>query len=161
MLYWALNGAEKEKDNGIMGNVYLETELKHRLDNAMAREKERLQQAKHRRNVAAMVDFTSNLLSLVGRRNGVRYMPVTDSLAQYGNDYSKAVQRYNCALNDYKGAIAGNYLRERLAAQAQAKQPVDGFSKNMPSALGKSRIDKVFKNSRTIKSNDYVFAKFR
>ena len=46
-----------------MGNVYLETELQQRLDSAMEREKERLQQARHRRNVAAVVDFTSNLLS--------------------------------------------------------------------------------------------------
>ena len=150
-----------------MGNVYLETELQQRLDSAMKREKERLQQARHRRNVAAIVDFTSNLLSLAGRRNGVRYLPVTNSLAQHGNEYSKALERYNGVLNDYKGVIAGNLLRERLAAnkrvasQFQSRQPVGSFGKNTPSILDKARIEKVLNNSRTIKSNDYVSGKFR
>ena len=50
-----------------MSNPVFEDELKRRLNSAMAREKERMQQARHRRDVAAMVDFTSNLLSLMGR----------------------------------------------------------------------------------------------
>ena len=150
-----------------MANVYFENELKRRLDSAMAREKERLQSAKHRRNVAAMVDFTSNLLSLVGREKGARYMPVTNSLAQHGGEYAKALQRYNGMLNDYKGVIAGNLLRERLAANKQVvakPRPVQSVGtpgKYAPSLLDRSRIDKVLNKSRTIKNKDYVSVKFR
>lgn len=150
-----------------MSNMDFHAELKERLDNAMAREKERLRQAKHRRNVAALVDFTSNLLSLVGRRYGVQYMPVTNSQAQYGNAYNKALQRYNESLNDYKGVVAGNLLRERLATNrylappVQSGQAVGGFGKNTPPLIDKARVAKVFNNSRTIKNKDYVFSKSR
>ena len=150
-----------------MSNSVFEDELKRRLESATVRENERLQQARQRRNVAAMVDFASNLLSLVGREKGVRYLPVTNSVALHGNAYNAALQRYNESLNDYKGVIAGNMLRERLAAnkrvasQFQSRQPVGSFGKNTPSVLDKARIEKVLNNSRTIKSNDYVSGKFR
>lgn len=150
-----------------MNNVVFEDELKRRLERAMVREKERLLQARHRRNVAAMVDFASNLLSLAGRGKGVRYMPVTNALAQHGNAYSAALQRYNESLNDYRGEIAGNILRERLAANrlvtspAQKKLFVGSLPDNTPPLIDKMRIDKVFNNCRTIKSNDYVSAKSR
>ena len=144
-----------------MNNMVFEDELKRRLDSAMAREKERLQQARHRRNVSAIVDFTSNLLSLVGREKGVRYLPVTNSLAQHGNAYDKALQRYNETMNDYKGVIAGNLLRERLVAQPAPKRPAGNFGTKVNSFIDRMRTNKILNNSRTIKSNDYVFGKFR
>ncbi len=150
-----------------MANVYFENELKRRLDSAMAREKERLQQSRYRRNAAAIVDFTSNLLSLVGRGKGVRYMPVTNTMAQHGGEYAKALQRYNETLNDYKGVIAGNLLRERLAAnkrvaaRSQPVPPVVISGENTPAVIDGARIDKVFNKSRTNKNKDYVSVKFR
>ena len=149
-----------------MSNSVFEDELKRRLESAMVRENERLQQARQRRNVAAMVDFASNLLSLVGREKGVRYLPVTNSMALHGNAYNAALQRYNESLNDYKGVIAGNMLRERLAAnkrvaaQKQPREHVGNLGKGTPSFLDKVRVNNVFNSSRTIKSNDYVFDKF-
>ena len=149
-----------------MSNPVFEDELKRRLDGAMAREKERLQQARHRRDVAAMVDFTSNLLSLVGRAKGVRYMPVSNSLAQHGAAYATALQRYGETMKDYKGVIAGNLLRERLAAGKRAaiqtvpKQPPGRLAKSVSSIIDRTRVNKVLDKSRTNKSNDYVFGKF-
>ena len=134
-----------------MSNPVFEDELKRRLNSAMAREKERMQQARHRREVAAMVDFTSNLLSLMGRAKGVRHMPVTNSLAQHGAVYDKALQRYDETMKDYKGVIAGNLLRERLVAQPAPKRPAGNFGKKVNSFIDRMRTNKILNNSRTIK----------
>ena len=74
-----------------MNNMSFDNELRRRLNNVMEREKERERLAKHRRNVAAMVDFTSNLLSLVGRGNGVRHLPAAVSVAQNNDTYDKVL----------------------------------------------------------------------
>ena len=136
-----------------MSNPVFEDELKRRLNSAMAREKERMQQARHRRDVAAMVDFTSNLLSLMGRAKGVRHMPVTNSLAQHGAVYDKALQRYDETMKDYKGVIAGTLLREHFAAgrraktQAAPKQPPGRLAKIVSSFLDRARVNKVLDKS--------------
>ena len=151
-----------------MNNMCFDNELRRRLNNVMEREKERERLAKHRRNVAAMVDFTSNLLSLVGRGNGVRHLPAAVSVAQNNDTYDKVLKRYNDSLKDYKGELAGALLRKRL----EANKSVAGFGDNLQQCNslrrgttslygGKEGVNNVLNNSRTIKDKNYVFGKFR
>ena len=151
-----------------MNNMCFDNELRRRLNNVMEREKERTQLAKHRRNVAAMVEFTSNLLSLVGRGNGVRHLPAAVPVAQNNDTYDKVLKRYNDSLKDYKGELAGALLRKRL----ETNKSVAGFGDNPQQCNslrrgttslygGKEGVNNVLNNSRTIKDKNYVFGKFK
>ena len=81
--------------------------LKDRLNLAMKHEKARLDEARRKRNVAAFVDFASNLISLAGYSKGARFSLATDMQPVYDKAYAQAKERYRNALLDYKGKIAG------------------------------------------------------
>lgn len=134
-----------------MSNRYVDNELRQMLDSAMERERERLKKASHRRNVAAMVDFASNLISLVGRSKGVRAMPVTNIQSQYHKSYGAALERYNKAMRDYKGIIAGDLFRQRLAAnkkiRPQQPQPSPGKIDTSAFSLRKKNFDFEMNNN--------------
>lgn len=88
--------------------------LKERLEKAKEKEKLRLQEAKRKRNVAAVVDFASNLLSLVGYENGARYPLGTSLLSKQQPLYMQAKENYAKAMNDYQGKIAEMNLFRRM-----------------------------------------------
>ncbi len=97
-----------------MGNSSIENSLLQRYANALELEKKRTDEARHRRNVSAVTDFASNLISLIGRNKGARYSVATNNLPKYQNLYDSMRDRYNSAMLDYKAAIAENNLRRRI-----------------------------------------------
>lgn len=70
------------------------------------RDKTRLKEAKRKRDVAAMVDFASNLLALAGYSKGARVSLATENLPEYEKLYKQTKERYNSAMRDYNGQIA-------------------------------------------------------
>ncbi len=101
-----------------------------------------------RRDVAAIVDFATNLLAQVGRNKGLRYK-VAGRAATEGavNEFEKAQERYRRALVDYKGAIASDNLKNS-----------SWWSDSTSSASGTLRLPEFLKpQSRTpYKKGTYV-----
>ena len=98
--------------------------LHQRYQAAKEREQQRLKEARHRRNVAAVVDFASSLISLAGRRRGARYPIATNNLSKYQELYDNVRERYNSVMQDYKAAIADNNLRQRVSSNGAAVETV-------------------------------------
>ena len=90
--------------------------LYNRYRDAKQREEQRLREAKHRRNVAAVIDFASSLISLVGKKRGARYPVATNNLPRYQELYDNVRERYSGMMQDYRAAIADNHLRQRLSS---------------------------------------------
>ncbi|MBR6691312.1 MAG: hypothetical protein IKL75_01585 [Bacteroidaceae bacterium] len=90
--------------------------MQQRYKNAIAREKRRVQEARHKTNVAAVLDFTSTLMSMLGRNIGARYPLSTNLMSEYHRQYGNAKDRYNAMLVDYNGFVANEKLRQGLGA---------------------------------------------
>lgn len=91
-----------------MRNSYIKEELKRMAEGVSIRRSEQQRAERHRRNVAALVDFTSNLINVLGN-SGV------SSFNQPSKNHKGSFNRFNSSLRDYKGAIAGNMFRTRFA----------------------------------------------
>ena len=87
-----------------MSNIYIEKELQEMYNNASMREKER---QRHKRNVAAIADFASNLITILGRTKGNK---------PHRNN-NKIFKKYKTAVTDYKGTIAGDLFRTKLMSR--------------------------------------------
>ena len=94
-----------------MSDYGFDSIMRQHYDNAVKREKKRVEEARRKKNVAAVVDFTSNLLSLIARGKGVRYPFSTNLMPEYKKMYDKAKERYGELLLDFNGKIAGGKLR--------------------------------------------------
>lgn len=88
--------------------------FQERIEKAKEAEEKRMKEARRVRNVAAMVDFATNLVSLVGYNKGSRYTIGTSLLGKQLPLYLQARQNFDKAMNDYKGVIAKNGLLKRL-----------------------------------------------
>lgn len=109
-----------------MENMIDYDNLISRLDKAKEDEETRFKEARRQRNVAAFVDFATNLLSLAAYNKGARYRIGTSHLSAVQPQYLKAKENYNRVMNDYKGKIAEiNLLKSikkgRSAASAHAR----------------------------------------
>ena len=91
-----------------MDNAYFKEQLKVMSEGASKRYAEQRKAEKHKRNVAALVDFTSNLFSVLGNSGA-------SSIFSPSRKYNGSFNRYSSSLRDYKGAIAGNMFRTRFA----------------------------------------------
>ena len=110
-----------------MENSYLNDVLGDKLEHLLARRKARVKEASHKRNVAAIVDFTSNLMTLIGNSKGVRHSFATNNFPKYDSLYKSVLAQHKDAMRDFKGAIAGNRLPGGNAASvAKAKKLSDG-----------------------------------
>ena len=89
-----------------MENIIDYDDLKERLDKARDAEEKRFNEAKRQRNVAAFVDFASNLLSFAAYKKGARYSIGTSHLSKQQPLYLQAKAGYDRAMNDYNGKIA-------------------------------------------------------
>lgn len=90
----------------LMENMIDYDNLIGRLDKAKEDEETRFKEARRQHNVAAFVDFATNLLSLAAYNKGARYRIGTSHLSTAQPQYLKAKENYNIAMNDYKGKIA-------------------------------------------------------
>lgn len=98
----------------LMENMIDYDNLIGRLDKAKEDEETRFKEARRQRNVAAFVDFATNLLSLAAYKKGARYRIGTSHLSTAQPQYLKAKENYNRAMNDYKGKIAEINLLKSL-----------------------------------------------
>ncbi len=128
--------------------------LRQNYRNALQHEQERVKEARRRKTMAAVVDFASNLLSLVGRYKGARYPVATDNLSKYQELYEKAKEKYAALLADYNGAVAARKLGLRTdnggkALGSLAGKP-PGLIKKEPSVavpkLRSGEFEKAVKN---------------
>ena len=85
-----------------------------RINNAKADEEKRLKEAKRQRNVAAFIDFASNLISLAGYSKGSRHLLGTSLLSKQQPLYLQTKQNYEKAMNDYNGKIAEIGLLKKM-----------------------------------------------
>lgn len=112
--------------------------LKARLDSAMEHEKQRLDEARRKHNVAAFVDFASNLLALAGYGKGARLSLATDAQSRCGDYYAQAKERYSNALRDYEGRIADMDLRRRMRANTVPVASLKDVPSLKTSAVGEN-----------------------
>ena len=85
--------------------------LMRKLDVAKQHEKQRHAEERRKRDIAAFVDFASNLVSLAGYGKGARVSLATNLLPQYQDAYNKSKERYKSVMHDYEGRIADMHLR--------------------------------------------------
>ncbi len=90
-----------------MANVYIEDELEEIYNKATARAIARRKRLDYQRNVAAFVDFASNLVSTLAREK--EKIPSSRAKVLKG-----AFNLDKSPIRDYKGAIVGNLFRERF-----------------------------------------------
>lgn len=112
-----------------MENSYLNDLLGDKLENVLERRRSRVKEAAHKRNVAAIVDFASNLISLIGNSKGVHHSFATNNFPRYNALYKSIRAQHKEAMRDFKGAIAGSRLLGGDAAsvrKAQKKTPFNG-----------------------------------
>ena len=110
----------------------------------------RLQEAKRKRNVAAVVDFASNLLSLVGYEKGARYPVGTSLLSKQQPLYMQAKENYAKAMNDYQGKIAELNLFGRMKngySLTNTTQRSMGYSGNERSKSKGALLSGAFEDS--------------
>lgn len=101
------------KTHVIMNDTIDYDYLKRLYAESQEKDKVRLREAKRKRNVAAMVDFASNLLTLAGYSKGARVSLATDNLPKYEKLYELTKERYNNSMRDYNGEIAKDGLFRR------------------------------------------------
>jgi hypothetical protein len=135
--------------------MYSNEELEFRkksLEDSIKYEKGRLAEARRKRNAAAMVDFASALLNIIGHEKGARYTHSTNAQDKYRNTYEQAQQRYCNAMRDYKAKIAEINLKQKMGQADTALSPLKtvGFitqSRLKPvKRLANGTLEKVIKN---------------
>ena len=85
--------------------MYINKELERMFENVAEREKKRCELLKHRRNVAAIVDFASSVLR--------SKKPASQS---HGADCDSYVLKCHCSpIRDYKGTVACEMFRKRFS----------------------------------------------
>ena len=94
-----------------MSNVYIQDELEEMYDKAEANAKERRKRLNYQRNVAAFVDFASNLVSTIARERGK--LPTSRI-----KEFKGAFKVYSSPNRDYKGNILGSMFRARFTPGA-------------------------------------------
>ena len=136
----------------LMDDCSFDSIMRQHYGNALQREKKRVEEARRKKNVAAIVDFTSNLFSLIARGKGVKYPLSTNLMPEYGKMYEKAKERYGDMLLDYNGKIAGARLRRKRGGSN------DGLQLKYPASNSTVSLGRRFRlsNGTLVKAlNDY------
>jgi len=94
-----------------MSEKYPSAALKTLWEESLRNARNNYNRAKRQRTAAAISDFATNLLTMIGRGNGIRYniapKPVAGSVAAKFDDVR---EQYRKAMLDYKGKIAAQNL---------------------------------------------------
>lgn len=93
-----------------MENEYIKKELEQIYSGVSRRREERNEKLKLQRNVAAIVDFVSNLYNVIG------HSMATPSFKNSGNR-NKSFNKYDSNMRDFKGSIAGDMFRARFISR--------------------------------------------
>ena len=80
--------------------------------------------AKRKSEIAAVTDFATNLVALIGRNKGVRYNVGGKNISSGAMEkFEEAQKRYHRALVDYKGIIAADSLKNKVPATTPHSSP--------------------------------------
>lgn len=93
-------------------------------DRVIERRKENLKEKRRKRNVAAIVDFASNLLVAAGRMNGVRLRNQAPLLPEYEKAYRDAHERLTGFMRDFNGKTAHSQLWDPLSKRNAKERSV-------------------------------------
>ncbi len=96
-------------------------------DRVVERRKENLREKRRKRNVAAIVDFASNLLVAAGNMNGARLKSPAPLLPEYEKAYRDAHERLTAFMRDFNGRKAHSQLWNPLSKRNAKKRSVTGI----------------------------------
>ena len=96
-------------------------------DRVVERRKENLREKRRKRNVAAIVDFASNLLVAAGNMNGARLKSPAPLLPEYENAYRDAHERLTGFMRDFNGRKAHSQLWNPLSKRNAKERSVTGI----------------------------------
>lgn len=96
-------------------------------DRVVERRKENLREKRRKRNVAAIVDFASNLLVAAGNMNGARLKSPTPLLPEYEKAYRDAHERLTGFIRDFNGRKAHSQLWNPLSKRNAKERSVTGI----------------------------------
>lgn len=96
-------------------------------DRVVERRKENLREKRRKRNVAAIVDFASNLLVAAGNMNGARLKSPAPLLPEYEKAYRDAHERLTGFMRDFNGRKAHSQLCNPLSKRNAKERSVTGI----------------------------------
>lgn len=96
-------------------------------DRVVERRKENLREKRRKRNVAAIVDFASNLLVAAGNMNGARLKSPAPLLPEYEKAYRDAHERLTGFMRDFNGRKAHSQLWNPLSKRNAKERSVTGI----------------------------------
>ena len=96
-------------------------------DRVVERRKENLREKRRKRNVAAIVDFASNLLVAAGNMNGARLKSPAPLLPEYEKAYRDAHERLTGFMRDFNGRKAHSQLWNPLSKRSAKERSVTGI----------------------------------
>ena len=122
-------------------------------DRVVERRKENLREKRRKRNVAAIVDFASNLLVAAGNMNGARLKSPAPLLPEYEKAYRDAHERLTGFMRDFNGRKAHSQLWNPLSKRSAKERSVtripyaaDLLSGSFDNALNSYKESGSFKN---------------
>lgn len=122
-------------------------------DRVIERRKENLKEKRRKRNVAAIVDFASNLLVAAGNMNGARLKSPAPLLPEYEKAYRDAHERLTGFMRDFNGKTAHSQLWDPLSKRNAKERSVTRIpyaanllSGNFENALNSYKESGSFKN---------------
>lgn len=122
-------------------------------DRVVERRKEYLREKRRKRNVAAIVDFASNLLVAAGNMNGARLKSPAPLLPEYEKAYRDAHERLTGFMRDFNGRKAHSQLWNPLSKRSAKERSVTGIpyaanllSGSFDNALNRYKESGSFKN---------------
>ena len=92
------------------------------LNRVIERSKKNLKEKRRKRNVAAILDFASNLLVTAGNANGARLAYRPQLLPKYEKSYNDAYERLSGFIRDVNGKVAYSKLWEPVAKAKKSEQ---------------------------------------
>ena len=96
-------------------------------DRVVERRKENLREKRRKRNVAAIVDFASNLLVAAGNMSGARLKSPAPLLPEYEKAYRDAHERLTGFMRDFNGRKAHSQLWNPLSKRNAKERSVTGI----------------------------------
>lgn len=137
-------------------------DLIERINKAKDAEEKRFKEAKRQRNIAAIVDFTTNLVSLAGYNKGARYLAGTSLLGKQQPLYLQSKQNYRKAMNDYNGKIAEIGLLKKIKENkcSTGTRPI-GFIGNGSNRSTRPLSNGMFENALKDYRNNYNRKNYR
>jgi hypothetical protein len=94
------------------------------VDRVVQRSRNILKEKRRKRNIAALVDFASNLLVTAGNSKGVGITYAKQQFPKYENEYRNASERLGKHMRDFSGRVARARVWNPLTGKGTEKTDV-------------------------------------